>query len=275
MVANLAESEEPSQPEQILHANVSGSGAPVVLLHGLFGMGSNLGALARSLADRYEVHQLDLPNHGRSAWTARMSFSALADHVAAYMRGVIVGPAHLFGHSLGGKVAMQLALDEPDLVASLTVADIAPVAYAPTHDAVFRGIAEVSTRGPASRAEAGELLRRSLSEEGVVQFLLLGLKREPDGTYGWRFNAQALRDNYAALREALPAGRYGGPALFIYGELSAYMNDAGMAAARERFPGATFECLAGTGHWLHAEKPEAFNALVGGFLDAQGREARP
>ncbi len=273
MVANLAQSEESEGSGQQLHASVSGSGPAVVLLHGLFGMGSNLGALARALADRYAVHQLDLPNHGRSPWLPHMSFETLASQVATYIHGAISQPVHLFGHSLGGKVAMQLALDEPELVASLTVGDIAPVAYAPSHDAVFRAIAEVAARRPASRGEAAQLMRQWVTEEGVVQFLLLSLKREADGGYAWRFNAEALRENYPAMRESLAAGHYAGPTKFIYGADSSYMTEDGISAARERFPEATFECLSGTGHWLHAEKPAEFNALVREFLDTAAGEA--
>ena len=114
-----------------LYASVSGGGPPLVLLHGLFGMGSNLGAVARALAEHFEVHQVDLPNHGRSPWMAPVSLSAMAASVYGYVREHCAGRARLLGHSLGAKVAMQLALSHPRAVTALVAADMAPVAYPP------------------------------------------------------------------------------------------------------------------------------------------------
>jgi len=251
-----------------LHSVVSGTGTPVLLLHGLFGMGSNLGGIARALASRYEVHQLDLPNHGRSAWIPQMDIASLAWAVAHYCDERGIGKSALVGHSLGGKVAMQYALTSPERVSALVVADIAPVAYAPTHDAVFAAIAAVTAAPPANRREAAQLLRANLKQEDVVQFLLLSLHRGASGSYEWRFNAAGLRAQYAEVLAALDPGRYEGPVLFIYGAESVYVREEGIAAARERFPRAVFEALAGTGHWLHVEKPEEFNASVRAFLDS-------
>jgi esterase len=248
-----------------LHATVTGSGPRVVLLHGLFGMGSNLGSIARHLARDHEVHQLDLPNHGRSAWTDAHGIPALARAVAAYLESAQGQPAALLGHSLGGKVAMELAMSRPGLVSALVIADIAPVTYQPSHAAVFAAIDAVASAHPASRSDAADIMRRHLREENVVQFLLLSLHRRR-GAYEWRFNAEALREGYESLLMAPSAGRYAGPVLLVYGEQSSYVDDEGMAAARQRFPELQLASIAGTGHWLHAERPEEFNRVVGEFL---------
>ena len=126
-----------------LHATVRGEGPDVVLLHGLFGAGNNLGALARSLADHYTVHSLDLPNHGRSGWIASAGLGVMADSVARWTAGQGLTSVSVVGHSLGGKVGMELALSNPELIRSLVVADIAPVAYPPSHDAVFAALSAV------------------------------------------------------------------------------------------------------------------------------------
>ena len=253
-----------------LYTQVSGaeSGPDVLLLHGLFGMGSNLGALARALADRYRVHQIDLPNHGRSPWEDVSTIATLAAAVAAYARTATPGPYSLLGHSLGGKVAMQLALSAPEQLRALVVADIAPVSYPPSHDRVFAAIRAVDAVAVASRAEARAIMERHVDEAAVVQFLLLSLARDDEGRYRWRFNWRALEENYTSLREAPAAAEpCPAPALFVYGALSAYVGEAGIAAARQLFPAAQFERLEGAGHWLHAEKPQAFNDAVRHFLD--------
>lgn len=274
MVTNLADiladnkqsSGHKRASQAALHASVSGEGAPVILLHGLFGMGSNLGSLARALAGEFEVHQLDLLNHGRSSWQEHSDLNDLAVSVIEYMKSNGLVPAAVIGHSLGGKVAMQMALAWPDDVSAVVAADIAPVEYAASHDAVFSAIAAVEAARPESRSDAGEVMGEFVTEGSVVQFLALSLKREPDGSYDWRFNAAALRDNYEEFRKAPRGAPYPGAAMFVYGLESSYVDEAGMAAASRLFPKARFEGIPDTGHWLHAEKPEAFNSAVLGFL---------
>lgn len=258
-----------------IHAESIGSGPDVLLLHGLFGMGGNLGALARSLADAYRVHSLDLPDHGRSAWTPGADLPALAAAVGAWMDEAGVSRAHLCGHSLGGKVAMQLALAAPGRVSSLLVVDIAPVAYAASHESVFAALAAVEAAAVTSRREAAAVLRQYLEEEGVVQFLLLSFARDGEGAWRWRFNRAGLEDSYPAYLAA-PKGSepYGGPALFIRGELSPYVTAAEEPAIYRLFPAARLATLAGTGHWLHAEKPDQFQSLVSDFLAGSAGTAR-
>jgi esterase len=244
----------------------------VLLLHGLFGMGSNLGAMARALSDTFAVHQLDLPNHGRSQWMAQMDLPRLAGAIAAYMDEAALASAHVIGHSLGGKVAMQLAMDRPERVERLLVADIAPVAYEASHGAVFQALAAVRSAQPQSRSEAADLLRDSIEEEAVVQFLLLSLKRDPSGCYVWRFNAEGLERDYARILEAPQGAGFDGPVLLIHGADSNYVRTDGEAAARALFPKLHLVTIEGTGHWLHVEKPTEFNAAVRSFLTADSGE---
>ncbi|QIB67104.1 alpha/beta fold hydrolase [Kineobactrum salinum] len=248
--------------------SVAGEGPDVVLLHGLFGMGSNLGALSRSLQDRYRVHSLDLPNHGRSAWTDSMALPDLAAAVQRWMQHRHLETAHFVGHSLGGKVAMQLALEAPYCIDALVVADIAPVAYPPSHDAVFAALEAVAGASCRSRNEAAELMGRYLQEQSVIQFLLLSLQRGDSGHYHWRFNYSALRDHYQQLRAGLPAETpFNGRVLFVKGGDSDYIQPQYREAIEQRFPEALIQEMEGCGHWLHVEKPRLFNQIVGDFLD--------
>lgn len=248
-----------------LYTSVSGAGGPVVLLHGLFGMGSNLGGLARALADDFEVHQLDLPNHGRSDWCDPMDLPSLASSIAAYCEERFLDPVVLIGHSLGGKVAMQVALTYPQTVRGIVAADIAPVAYEPSHAQVFAAIAAVREKGPSSRTAAAAVMREHLNEESVVQFLLLSLRRDDAGTYRWRFNADVLYRDYDRILAAPAPGLFEGPALFVFGALSNYVTAQGREAARRLFSNAQFSAIDDTGHWLHVEKADAFNARVHAF----------
>lgn len=266
MVANI---DRDNGPADVLYASVSGAedGPPVLLVHGLFGMGSNLGGLARALAPRFRVHQLDLPNHGRSPWQHTTTLATLADAVRDYAAAVVSGPVAIVGHSLGGKVAMELALSSPEWISAVVVADIAPVVYPGSHDQVFSAIAAVTDAEPRSRRDAAAIMEPLLDERGVAQFLLLSLRRDEDGCYRWRFNAVGLDANYDALRAApTVSGPFNAPALFVYGEDSSYVREEGIVAARRHFSAARIVPIANAGHWLHSEQPEQFNAVVGDFL---------
>jgi esterase len=179
------------------------------------------------------------------------------------------GAWHVVGHSLGGKVAMRLALDHPQAVRSLVIADIAPVSYPSHHDDVFAALRAVADAGCESRTAAAALMAEHLAEDTVIQFLLLSLRRGDDGRYQWRFNLDGLQRDYAALREGLVAGApYAGPVLFVKGGESNYIRAAHRETTARLFPASRLRVMAGCGHWLHAEQPERFNQLVVEFLDA-------
>jgi esterase len=250
-----------------LYHSVAGDGQPVILMHGLFGSGSNLGALARHLQDGYRVYSLDLPNHGRSDWVGQTDIRSLSGHVRRWLDSQQLEDVRLIGHSLGGKVAMQLALDQPDRVAALVVADIAPVAYGPHHDDVFAALDEVEQASCRSRSEAQPLMAKHLPEEMVVQFLLKSLKRDEDGVFRWRFNLQGIKDGYGAVREAITAPAvFERPVLFIKGADSDYILPQHRDAIMGLFPSAGVKVMPDCGHWLHAQQPRLFNGIVSRFL---------
>ncbi len=253
-----------------LHYTRSGNGHPVVLLHGLFGSGSNLGALARALHDSHSVYSVDLPNHGRSGWLENSTLETMADCLAYWLRRQGLPSAQLVGHSLGGKVAMQLALAQPQLVSALVVADIAPVDYPPDHDGVFAALEAVAVGQYTSRSEAGESMATYIQEEPVVQFLLASLRRDASGVYRWRFNLEGLTRGYGAVRAQPTAiGPYRGPVLFIKGGDSNYIRQEHRRHILSLFPRAGVKIMPGCGHRLHVERPSLFNSLVRRFLLAQ------
>lgn len=239
----------------------------MILLHGLFGMGDNLGALSRALSTQYQVISVDLRNHGRSPWADSMALADMAGDVIALLDRLGVEMADVVGHSLGGKVAMQVALDYPNRVRRLVVADIAPVEYAGNHDEVFKALAAVTLSTVQSRSEVAAILAEQLEEEGVPQFLLKSLYRTEQGSYAWRMNVGTLFERYQQLRAGYDgSGQFNGPTLFIKGENSNYVQAQHQSCIEKLFPHYRFKIIQGTGHWLHVEKPAVFNGLVERFL---------
>jgi esterase len=253
----------------VLHSSVSGEGRSVILLHGLFGMGDNLSLVAKVLAENFQVYKLDLRNHGRSPHHDSMSFTEMAADVLSFMDANGIELACVMGHSLGGKVAMQLALDFPDRIERLVVADIAPVDYEGHHDQVFAGIAAVDLPSIESRRQTDEVLKPFIQEDMVRLFILKSLYRTEQGSFAWRLNADALQRCYPQLSAAnISKAAFSGPTLFIKGELSAYIQEKHRVTIQRLFPNADLKIIQGAGHYLHVEKSVVFNNLVKRFLMA-------
>lgn len=262
-----------------LHSQVSGSKAtagassenlPVILLHGLFGSLENLGVVARALSDNWQVHSLDLRNHGRSPHVDSMSYPEMAEDVRSYLDQNGIARAVLIGHSMGGKTAMQLALDAPDRVARLIVADIAPVDYPAHHDAILKGLNAVDTASLNSRSEADRALRPFIEEAPVRQFLLKNLTKTDQGGFTWRLNLDAIEKCYDGILAGQESGQaYQGPMLLIKGGQSDYIQDQHRDKIARLFPNTVLRIIPGTGHWLHAEKPALFTTLCERFLNGE------
>tara|TARA_R110001592_G_scaffold50620_8_gene156471 strand:+ start:3610 stop:4416 length:807 start_codon:yes stop_codon:yes gene_type:complete len=252
-----------------LHTEVSGSGpVSVVLLHGLFGSASNLMAVARCLEKYFTVIRMDLRNHGKSAHSDQMDIPVMAEDVIAAMDTLDIPRAHLLGHSLGGKVAMQVAITQPERVRRLIVADIAPVRYGRGHDAIITALLGLDLRSLRNREHADQLLVKDVPELGIRQFLLKNLMRDGKDGWAWRMNLAVIAELYDNLRDAPSPDLFNGPSLFIRGELSGYIRDENRAPMMRQFPNMYFETIPKAGHWLHAEYPAIFNGLVEEFLRA-------
>ena len=246
-------------------------GTAIVLLHGLFGSSANWGAVARSLSVRHRVVVPDLRNHGRSPHVAEMDYPAMAADVAALCDAVGLDRPLIVGHSMGGKVAMCLALSRPQRVRGLGVVDIAPVAYDHDFGAILDGFEAVDPAHLETRAQADRRMAAHVPDPQVRAFLLQNLVRDADG-WRWRLNLAALRAGMARITGFdCPGGAgYPGPAHFIHGERSDYLLPAYKPRIRELFPAATFCRVADAGHWVYAERPEGFMRCLRGLLDAAG-----
>ena len=252
----------------LLNTVEAGNGASLVVLHGLFGAARNWGAIQRRLSARHRVLAVDLRNHGASPRAEAMDYPAMAADVAETTEAAGAAPAAVLGHSMGGKTAMALALARPELVTRLLVADIAPVPYPPRQARIVNAMRAVPLRPGLSRREAdAALLAEGVQDPATRAFLLQNLRFEGDAP-AWRCGLDEIAAAMPAI-EGFPdfaGARYEGPALFLLGERSDYVQPEHRPRVRELFPAARFLSLRGTGHWLHAEKPEEFVAVAETFF---------
>jgi len=243
-----------------------GIGEPVILIHGLFGNLDNLGRLARHLSENFEVYSIDLPNHGLSPHIESMDYSLLSQTLFEFVTTHQLKNVHIVGHSMGGKVAMQFAVDHPQLVKSLVVADIAPVTYTDRHAKVFAALNAIDLSTLINRAQAMDIVVNHDVDTGTGQFLLKNLAKNEDSFF-WRCSLKNLQKNYPAIISGLSGKQiFDGPTLFIKGEKSDYIKTEHRSAIMQYFPQASAKIIQGTGHWLHAEKPASFNKIVSDFI---------
>ena len=244
------------------------TGSRVVFCHGLFGQGRNWTQAAKALSAEHRVLLLDMPNHGRSPWTETFDYLELADLVAAELGDE---PVALVGHSMGGKIAMCLALRHPELVERLAVVDVAPVAYPSGRE--FVGYIEtmqgLDLTALGSRSEAEDALREAVPNPVVRSFLLQNLRRGDDGWH-WQVNLDLLGDSMPGLTgwpaEALGDTTYDGPVLWVGGADSDYIADEHAEEMDRRFPRNRRVLVKGAGHWVHSEQPEVFLEVLRRFL---------
>jgi esterase len=247
---------------------LEGGGQPLLVLHGLFGMSDNWMTHGKAWADAgYQVHLLDLRNHGQSPHSPEHSYQAMSDDVVAYCEARALQNIDLIGHSMGGKVAMLMASQHPDLVARLVVVDIAPKGYPVHHREIIDGLKSLDFNKIKSRSEADEVLAKSITIPDVRQFLLKSLYRTPEGRYGYRFNLQAIEENIQMVGEQLAARAfYDKPTQFIAGALSNYIKPTDHDLIYKHFPKAEIQTIDRAGHWVHAEQPDKFYQVLTDFL---------
>lgn len=262
-----------------LFTQLVGDGRPdVVFLHGLFGRGKNWAGIAKSLTHEEHTSVLfDLPNHGRSHWTPSFDYVQLADEVADEL-SLHLGSAafvNLVGHSMGGKVAMLIALRHPELVRRLVVVDIAPDISDQVRTSVplVRAMRDLDLTTLTSRTEADHALAGEVDDPAVRQFLLQNLKldRTPGlrNRWRWEVNLELLGDHLDDVAAWPPVtGSYAGPVLWVAGGDSPYVRAEHKPHMLQLFPGARLVTVGGAGHWVHADAPEALTAHLKQFLDA-------
>lgn len=263
----------PTSTSAGLHTtSVGETGGRVVFLHGLFGQGRNFTQAAKALQPEFRSLLVDLPNHGRSAWTETLTYEEMADAVAAELRAGFAadGPVHVVGHSMGGKTAMVLALRHPDLVDRLVVVDISPARSGGSDEFahLLDSLAGLDLAAVERRSDADDALREPIPDDRVRGFLLQNLRSTESG-FAWRANLDLLRRELPTIGGFPETDAvFDRPTLWLAGERSPYVRPEHEDEMRALFPRTVLVTVKGAGHWLHADHPQAFVDALRTFLGA-------
>ncbi len=246
-----------------------GEGQSVFILHGLFGRKRNWQAIQKRLADRARIITADMRNHGDSPWHETMTYDAMAADIAHLIDRQSDGPAIVVGHSMGGKAAMALALQYPELVKGLMVLDIAPVRYEHDYAPYITAMRSVPLASLSRRSEAEDYLLEHIPDAGIRAFLLQNLGQDDDGLK-WQVNLDHIDDGMADILDfpGETGSPYDGPTTFLAGGASNYIDDGHLPLIQGLFPYAEHAVVEGAGHWLHAEKPAPVIDEISRFIDA-------
>lgn len=236
---------------------------PLVLVHGLYGSGRNWGVIAKRLSDAFHVYTVDLRNHGNSLWTETHSYHDMAQDLDTFISH-IGGPVRIMGHSMGGKAVMTLAVSRPELITSLVVADIAPVAYSHSQVQFIHAMKAVDLSKVTRRSEAEAQLAAQGVEPALCSFFTQSLDVAEKR---WRLNLDTLQTEMPKIL-SFPSvtGTFNGRTLFLSGASSDYVLSVHRPPIKSLFPNARFAKLKDAGHWLHADQPRAFEAALRTFF---------
>jgi len=253
----------------MLYSKIEGEGKPLLIIHGFLGMSDNWKTLGQQFAaEGFQVHILDMRNHGRSFQSDEFSYELMVEDVFEYCQTHSLSSVNILGHSMGGKTAMLFATRYPEMVDKLIVADIGPKYYAPHHQTILAGLNAVDFSLKPSRADVETILSQYITDFGTRQFLLKNLYWQEPGQLAFRFNLAVFNKKIEEIGVALPAGLvFTKPTLFIRGGNSDYILDSDIESIKQHFPNASLETIPNAGHWLHAENPVLFYQLVISFLN--------
>lgn len=244
----------------LLHSRIEGNGKPFVILHGFLGMSDNWKTLGSQFAEvGYEVHMLDMRNHGKSFHSEEFTYELMANDVKEYCEFHTLDNIILLGHSMGGKTAMLLATLHPKLINKLIIADIGPKFYPQHHQTILEGLSAVDFSKQPSRSEVEETVTKYITDFGTRQFLLKSLYWKEKEQLAFRFNLDVFNKKIEEIGKALPIeNKFDKPTLFLRGSKSNYILDSDFETIYYHFPNVFIETISNAGHWLHAENPKDF-----------------
>jgi pimeloyl-ACP methyl ester carboxylesterase len=253
-----------------LNFRAIGDGPPLIILHGFLGSLDNWRTASDRMSSRFKIISVDLRNHGRSPHHPAMSYPAMADDIYEFCNQQNIASAHLLGHSMGGKVAMQFATTHPQRIEKLIVVDIAPKGYPASHEATLAALRNLDLGSFRSFGEIDAALAPQIRTPSIRQFLMKNLARRPDASFCWRIDLDAILKNYHELTKAIVLTHaFPKPACFIRGGRSDYVADEDLPLIEKKFPRAEIVTLPDAGHWVHADAPEDFLKIVTDFLGAR------
>lgn len=248
-----------------LHYKKIGEGKSFIILHGLFGSGDNLQTFARSLSSHgFAVFLVDLRNHGHSTHTDEHNYKVMGEDVAELITNEQLQTPIVFGHSMGGKVAMQLAIDHPGLLSKLIVVDMTPHSYPLQQQKIIDALKSVDLVQVHARGEVEKKLAEQIDDNVTRQFLLKNLYWKENNQLAWRFNLDVIAHDIEEMGKAteseIPVLL---PTLFVKGERSDYIDPAKFQSFKKTFPNAELVIVPNSGHWVHADNPNGLlNAVI-------------
>lgn len=244
----------------ILHSRIEGKGKPFVILHGFLGMSDNWKTLGSQFAEAdFEVHMLDMRNHGKSFHSEAFSYEDMANDVKEYSSFHKLENIILLGHSMGGKAAMLLATLYPNLIEKLLIADIGPKFYPQHHQVILEALNAVDFSAKPSRSDVEDVVSEFIKDNGTRQFLLKSLYWKAPEELAFRFNLSVFNEKIEEIGRPLPSNSvFSKPTLFLRGSNSNYILDEDFELIKKHFPEAKIETVSNAGHWLHAENPSEF-----------------
>lgn len=240
-----------------LNYKLKGTGKPIIILHGLFGMLDNWNSIGSELANNFAIYLVDQRDHGRSDKSKEFGYEFVARDLKNLCDKLSLQKIGLIGHSMGGKSAMTFANLYPDMVDKLMVIDIAPKKYEGGHENIFDAILAVPIEEVTTRSAVDGILSKQIDNIGVRQFLMKNLTRKKEGGFEWKANFKLLHDKYENILD-IPALRKNSDleVVFIKGGLSQYIQPEDEALIHSYYPNAEVEIIENAGHWVHAEKPK-------------------
>jgi esterase len=251
-----------------LHFEAVGEGPSLIILHGLLGSADNWRSMSRRLGAHYKVFAVDLRNHGRSPHSDIFDYDVMIADLREFMEQQALRRSMLLGHSIGGKVAMQFAIDYPEQVDRLVIVDIAPKPYEPSQRYILQALRSLDLTRYKSFADVDAALAADVSHQSLRQFLLKNLARDEHRRLRWKVHLEAIDRNYDKLGQGLaPERTFDKPTLFIRGGRSNYIEDDDAPLIRQIFPQAEIATLPEAGHWAHVDAPEEFFQTVLNFLN--------
>lgn len=245
-----------------------GEGKPLIILHGLFGSSDNWMSIAKELEGHFKMYLVDQRNHGQSPHSDEFSYAAMAEDLNEFIEEHGIENPSILGHSMGGKTAMNFAINHTDKWDKLIVVDIAPRAYPVRHDTILEGLKSIDVENLKSRGEADKQLAEYVKDLGTRQFLLKNLARKSDGGFEWKINLSAIDKNIEAMGEGVEQRlAIEKDVLFIRGENSDYIQDKDNILIVQLFPNSEVKTVKGAGHWVHAEQPQVLLEMITDFLE--------
>ncbi len=252
---------------QLNYKKLGESGSDIIILHGLLGSLDNWQTIAKQLSQNHQVYIVDQRNHGRSPHTDEMNYEIMSKDIQEFCTQQNIKHTTIIGHSMGGKVAMLLALEKPDLIDKLIVVDIAPAFYDGGHETILFAMAEAPLKSTEKREDIDKFLQPRIHDFGTRQFIMKNLSRNEKEQFEWKCNFEALILNYRVMMDFPKLNTsFTKKTYFIKGEHSNYINQDNFEECDKYFPSNEIIEVKDAGHWVHADNPLSFLEIITAVL---------